>query len=562
MIRRRTRMSQRTRRNVSRGASVTLLTLGVACGALTACHPAGPWQEIETVEAAPSIGPTPLQETSPVPEALRIEPEPPEDEPPTLEPDEEGRLALSVEQAVFLAMRNNRELSVRQLEPVIVGTFADLERAVFDPTLFGEGGYSRERREQVVAQPGVPPFDIRSERGFFEGGLRQRLSTGTDLEGALSQERTSTNISPSQHQVRAGVTLTQALLQGRRREANLARIDQARLDERISEYELRGFTESLAARVEGTYWRYALARRQVEIFEHALEVARQQLQETEDRVEVGVLPRTELAAARAEVARRNQDLIDARNRAQQLRIDLLRLLNPESQAQWDQALLIADELDVADVPLDELADHVELGQRQRPELNEARLRLERGRLEVIRTRDGLLPRLDLFATFGKSGFADAFGDAVRDIDGSAYDFTAGLRVEYPLGNRAARAEHRAATATRHQAALSIQNLAQLVEADVRQAYLEVQRTHDQIDATAATRELQEEVLRSEMEKFEAGTSTALLVAQAQRDLLTAELGEVEAMVEYREALIELYRLEGSLLLRRGIDAPGESPVNN
>jgi hypothetical protein len=44
----------------------------------------------------------------------------------------------------------------------------------------------------------------------------------------------------------------------------------------------------------------------------------------------------------------------------------------------------------------------------------------------------------------------------------------------------------------------------------------------------------------------------LQLALAQRDLLASELAEVEAMVGYRLALVELYRAEGSLLERRGI----------
>jgi outer membrane protein TolC len=42
------------------------------------------------------------------------------------------------------------------------------------------------------------------------------------------------------------------------------------------------------------------------------------------------------------------------------------------------------------------------------------------------------------------------------------------------------------------------------------------------------------------------------VAQAQRDLLVSQIAEVEAIVNYRIALVRLYLAEGSLLERRGI----------
>ena len=63
---------------------------------------------------------------------------------------------------------------------------------------------------------------------------------------------------------------------------------------------------------------------------------------------------------------------------------------------------------------------------------------------------------------------------------------------------------------------------------------------------------QEESVKAEQERFEAGTSTSLIVAQAQRDLLASHILEVEAIINYNKALINLYLAEGSLLERRGI----------
>ncbi|MCG8508031.1 MAG: TolC family protein [Rhodospirillales bacterium] len=55
----------------------------------------------------------------------------------------------------------------------------------------------------------------------------------------------------------------------------------------------------------------------------------------------------------------------------------------------------------------------------------------------------------------------------------------------------------------------------------------------------------------EVERFDVGSSTALLVAQAQRDLLASQIAEVEAIGNYRIALVELSLAEGSLLEWRG-----------
>jgi hypothetical protein len=68
-------------------------------------------------------------------------------------------------------------------------------------------------------------------------------------------------------------------------------------------------------------------------------------------------------------------------------------------------------------------------------------------------------------------------------------------------------------------------------------------------------------LEVEREKYRLGRSTILLVSQAQRDLLTAQLSEVQATAAYLKALVNLYRLEGSLLERRGVDCPGIEPID-
>jgi outer membrane protein TolC len=354
--------------------------------------------------------------------------------------------------------------------------------------------------------------------------------------------------------------VTQALLQGRGLDVNLANLRQAELDTRFSQYELRGFIEALVAQVEETYWNYALSQRRIEIFQNSLQLAEQQLRETEEIIKVGRMAETEVAAAKAEIALRRQNLINARSDMATTRLRLLRLLNPPSPDLWKQEVLLLNQPAVPQVRLDDVATHVEVALRMRPDLNQARLEVELGDLEIVKTKNGLLPKLDLFMNLGKTGYADSFSSSMSNIGEDDYDILAGIRFEYPPRNRDARARRERALLGREQAAEALENLAQLVELDVRSAYIETNRAKEQIYATAATRQLQEESFRVETEKFRVGRSTNLLVAQAQRDLVISQISEIQAVVNYLQALVELHRLEGSLLERRGIIAPGREPV--
>jgi outer membrane protein len=257
---------------------------------------------------------------------------------------------------------------------------------------------------------------------------------------------------------------------------------------------------------------------------------------------------------------RKEELIDARSSLAQLRINLLRLLNPGTDNFWNREINIQTLPVSPVVQIDDIEPHVQLALMMRPELNQAKLQLQRDELELVKTRNGLLPQLDLFVTLGKTGFSDSFSGSVRRIDGPNYDFLAGVNFETPPLNRAARARDTRAIITRNQAKEAIKNLAQLVEVDVRSAYEEILRAKEQVAATEATRKLQEEKMKVETEKFNVGKSTSLLVAQAQRDYLSSQIDEVSAVVAYLNGFVELYRLEGSLLERRGIACPGREPV--
>lgn len=548
----RTRIPARPRRTPSGGP--TALWLG-----LLLLIPVTAPAEQDTVPAPPTLD-APLEPAgqAPRPAGEGMELGLPDGDPPSAASGE--GLALSVEDAVLMALRHNRSLAAEQLQPAITGTFEAVERAVFDPELFAELDVAREESVRQFSEVNRPAAVSQSEQERTEAGLRQSLPTGTDIELTLSAQRSQRQDQIStteQFTSRAGLTLTQALLRGGRIASNLASLRQARVDTAVSRYDLRGYAESLVADVEQAYWDYVLASRNTAIFEESLEVARQQLEETRQRIRVGDRPETEETSARAEVALRRQGLIDARSERARARIRLLQLINPPA-ARWDSRIEAEDSPEPDVPPLEPVAAHLDLALDLRPDLNEARLQLQRGELEVVRTRQGLLPRLDLFITLGKSGYADSFGSAWRAVDDEGHDYSVGLQFSHPLGNRAGEADARRARLNREQARESLHHMEQLTALDVQNAWFEANRTREQIAATRQTRILQEQVLETEQTRFRVGSGTALAVAQAQRDLLESRLDEMETIIRHRQALTDLHRQSGTLLLRRGIEAPGDT----
>ncbi len=465
-------------------------------------------------------------------------------------------MRITTEQATLLALENNRSLVVERLNPQISRTFVPEGLSVFDPLLTAQAGYGWNGLTQG-------PFEADRSGPTAAVGVQEFLPTGTSL-GVTASNSVQPIAGLPAGADDFGSTLafnaTQSLLRGFGSAVNLASVNQAKIDVQISQYELRGFVQTLMAQVEETYWDYALAERRIEIFTQSLSLAQKQLEETQERIKVGDLAKTERSAAEAEVALRREDLINARSALAKTKLALLRLVNPPGTKLWDREVVLASLPTSPSITLDEVEPHVALALQVRPDLNQARLLWQRGELEIVKTRNGLLPKLDLFVTLGRTGFAESFGKSIADADDTGYNVLTGLNFEFPVRNRAAESRHLRAVLTRQQAKDAISNLSQLIEVDVRTAYLEIARSQEQVVATAATRKLQEEKVGVETEKFRLGKSTSLLVAQAQRDLVSSQIDEVQAVVNYLKAFVEMYRLEGSLLERRGIAGPGREPV--
>ncbi len=474
-------------------------------------------------------------------------------------------LRIGISDAVVTGLENNLSLQTERLDPEIRRAREDRERARFDPGISGElssGRDSRLTRDPAVGGPvangGERLADIDARTTDWSDArlaVEYPWATGTRLGLETGWRLDAIEGAGDRHSVRLGLSVTQALLRGAGVSVNRLAIRQAELATQSSLHEVYGFTMALVARIETAYWNLVLAERQVEIVSESAALAAQQLEDVNKRVDAGVLASTERAAAQSEAARRDEALIRALGQVDRARLTLLHLLNPPLSRPWDTSLELTDRPPSGLLPPDALSDHVALALRTRPELVQARLARERGDLEMIRTRNGLLPRLDLFVRLGRTAYADSFGDAWNGFGDEDPDFSAGLQLTHALGRRAAHAEDRESLYLRQQADAAVVNLKHLIELDVRTAHLEVRRADEHIAAAAAIRETQAETLRAETEKFQAGRSTALLVARSQRDLMAARLAETEARIAAVKARIELYRLDGSLLERRGIAVP-------
>lgn len=475
----------------------------------------------------------------------------------TTEPVLPGKpLKITVYDAIVLSLNNNTQFQIDKLNPSVMFTAEEEERAKFDPVLRAEGRAGQERSQ----------FD-KTTKGFdAKAGVTTFLPTGTTVNLGVNANQTKNSILTSnpnnEYSASLDLTVTQALLQGAGTEVNLASLRQAHLDTMASEYELRGLAQALTAEVENTYWEHLLAEEEVSVYRKSLELATRLARETRERIAAGDLASTEIYFAEAEAAVREQNLINALSRLEKTRLRLLQLLNPSETALWDRPVKLLTVPEVVPYGVADLQVHLQAARRMRPDLNQARLAIQRGELEVVKTKNGLLPKLDLFILLGRTGYSRSFGRAVRDIGATdgGLDVFAGLTFEYPLFNRKAKARFQRSTLELTQEKEALRNLCQLADQDVLNAHVEINRTAKQIEASRVTVRYQERKLQAEMDRYSMGASTMFRVAQAERDLVTSQVSQVQAAIEHLKAFTQFYLADGTLLARRGIEAPGLEPV--
>ena len=314
-------------------------------------------------------------------------------------------LKLTVEAAIDMTLENNQALKVQKVDPASARTLIAEQRAAFDPTVAASLGYTRDRIEHDLdiattvtgtstrtgigaTQNSTLQTSTRAEKGATTSttsgtvGISEYLPTGTSVNVSLTPLWTRIDNFSSEAALEVGsdthgretvaeLSLKQHLLQGSRLKVNLASMRQARLAAFATDYGLRAYVENLVAQVESNYWDYCLALRQIKILEDSLKVAEDQATEIAERIRVGTVAESERAASEAEVAQRKTALIEGRGALAQLRLGLLRLLNPSENALRDQEVTLVSEPVVPEVPLDKIEEAIAFARRMRPEMNPA-----------------------------------------------------------------------------------------------------------------------------------------------------------------------------------------------
>lgn len=468
--------------------------------------------------------------------------------------DDTASFTISLRDAVGMTIDNNIALSMQKMDPEVYATSIETAKAEFDTVVDATISASDKHSKSIDKNDVIDAGTSNGTSASVE--VSKKTTSGIKATVGASVNRNRTTSHSSLYASRLGIDVTAPLMRGAGREVNLVTLKKAELDLDWSKYELYGYVLDLVCETEKKYWDYYMKLEQLKIVQESLELAQQQREETKKRVDVGKIAESELAAADAEVALCQEDLIDAESNVVTSAISLLRNINPDTEHFWNKRPSLKSmpklrEIDNYDFNLEDcIQDALVL----RPELRQAELQLRKNELDVVASKNGMLPKLDFFLTLGKTGYSDSFKGSEPSFNHKEpFDSSVGLIYQYNPKRRAEKAKLNRSNLNVKLQKDSIKNLEQIVKEDVIKAYIEIKRAKEQLAATNATTQRQEEKLRVENVKFSVGKTTAFQVAQAQRDLTEAKLTKIKAIVSFTTAKTDLLHATGLLLKFRGIE---------
>lgn len=458
-------------------------------------------------------------------------------------------LKLSMDDAIKRALAKNLAIQVERYNPEILTTTIGVEQAVFDPIFKLDNNFNTQRLPTASTLTGAVSA---TETRTVQPSLQQRFITGGNYTLSLNTTRTDTNsrlgfINPN-YASELTFTLIQPLLRNFGLDFNRSRIRIARINRDISLDRLRQVVTSIVALVQNSYWDLVLAREIVQVRQQSLERAKDLNRRNKIMIEAGVLAPIEIYQSEAAVASREADFIVAEAAVGDAEDSLRNLVNLEEDFPGREIAITPTDQPVVTVREVSLEESLKEALEKRPEIAQGKGQILTREISARAAKNQVLPSLDFKGTFGFNGLGPEFSD---DIDvllgGRRYRAGAGLVLEIPIFNRAARQSLRRADLEAEQAANSLKQTQQNVVQEVRTSVRRVATNLKRVEATKVARVLAEKKLDAEEKKFRVGLSTSFQILEFQNDLAIAQSEETRANSEYSKSLVELERARGRLL---------------
>src|SRR4051812_17926889 len=462
---------------------------------------------------------------------------------------------LALKECIQIALEHNLDIKIERLGPEIARYQVGVAYAAYEPTFDGRGIHSFNNSPGGVDDQNRPFPGTRTRTDDISAAVTGLLPTGLsyDLGGSVSDKWGTGPNGPFEGSDGAvALRVRQPLLRNLWIDAARLEIQVSKRLLKISEQEFRLQGMKIATAVQFAYFDLKLAWENLRVQQLALKSAEELLAGQKDRVAQGTLAPLDEKQAESQVASQQADVLSAERMLSAQQNVLKNLLSDDFKRWQDVVIDPSDELSAPPQLLGR-AESWQIGMVQRPELQQARLELERLGFVLKYRRNQMYPQLDLVGSYGYNGAGSEISRTLEGVGrGDSPFYSYGLVLSVPLGNRFARNNYKVVKAENQRALLRFQQLEQTILIEIEDAVKLAQTDFERVDSTRKARLFADQALDAEQTKFENGKSTSFFVLQFQRDLTSARLREAQALAEYNKALAQLGLREGSVLDRNNL----------
>jgi outer membrane protein len=476
----------------------------------------------------------------------------------------DGKLTLSLRDAVVLTLENNSLVRVQETQ-IESSKFALLGvHAPFDPLLtayYNVNSSSSAPFSQLQGTGAATTFISTTQNAQFN--YSQTFETGTNIQAALGTNNNYTNNSFYLFNPYINSLLTfqvvQPLLKNGWLFANRAPLMIARRNLQQSQANFVAEVNNDVLQAVTQYWSVIEARGNLEVARTSMEAAEATYKRDKRALELGALPPLDIYRSESQVASRRVQVIQSEYALKQTE-DALRMTVGVDQDPYFEALDL--ELTEKPEPEGELrtidaSAALQLALTRRPEFDAAHAALANDQTRIGLAHNHLLPELDFTGYYGSNGLGGTqfnglgqktTSSSVNQLFGFTYPtYYAQLSLSLPLKNRMAKAEMGSALVSRRSDLYNERQIREQVTLDVSNAVHQLEQAKLSIAAGKEALDLATKTMAAEQRKYDLGSETIFFVLEAQTELASAQLGLLQAEVNYQLAVAGVDHATGELL---------------
>ena len=493
-------------------------------------------------------------------------------------------LPLSLIDLTKLALQNNLDIAIQDTNEDLAQEKIKASYGNYDPKLTGSAGLNSQKNPVTSYTTAAAGGLNQTDRGTWNFTFQQNVKKfggNYSLQwnsGRQDNNSTQQTFNP-QYNGSMNLSYTQPLWKNFRLDQTRANIKVVNLDLKTTDSQFKQKVTETISNIQAQYWSLVSAVRDFEIKRRSVRLAQISLRDNKKKVEVGTLAPIDVTDAEATLASREVDLIASEETILSQENALRALISGDRTSEiWSQVILPTDTPAFREYKVG-MEEAISTALMNRPEIEQSDITLQKNEINKKLAENDRKWQLDLTASYSRQGIAgpqsfqkdpltgelilDEFGNPKPTVKpslvggiGTAYKSVFGenfrtwsvqLQFTIPLGNKNADSAIAQRSIEKRQELMRRKQTEQTIQVDVRNAIQQLETRKKQVETAGASKRFSQERLDGEEKRFQAGLSQNYLVLQRQNELAQAEYQELQALINYKRAIINLQKAMYTLI---------------